>query len=310
MKRILCATDLLAKSEAAIDRAALIANDVGADLSLLHVVVPMNSELDLEQTLRSAIQNMKSRSRPPRWRAGPAPNVIVRAGQPSRVILDTVKEHKIRLLVMGPHRKGSLHDTLEGTVAARVLASRRCPVLFAQGSSRSPYRNVLLALDLSSVSAAAVRAADGLAITRTAEVSVVHAYEPPYQGMLQHAGVGVGAIVACAEGWKREADTAVRDFLKWQNAGFTRYEVMIEEGHAAAAILRTARRVQPDLLVMGTRGRGRARRALLGSVANEVLHQIECDVLVVPHGSFDGDTRNKMPSTRARGARAESRVIS
>jgi nucleotide-binding universal stress UspA family protein len=40
-----------------------------------------------------------------------------------------------------------------------------------------------------------------------------------------------------------------------------------------------------DLLVLGTRGHGRIRRALLGSTAHEVLRETECDVLLVPEGA-------------------------
>ena len=36
--RILCATDLLPKSEAAIARAGLMSDRLGADLTLLHIV--------------------------------------------------------------------------------------------------------------------------------------------------------------------------------------------------------------------------------------------------------------------------------
>jgi nucleotide-binding universal stress UspA family protein len=42
---------------------------------------------------------------------------------------------------------------------------------------------------------------------------------------------------------------------------------------------------QPDLLVMGTGGIGRMRRALIGSVANQLMDAAACDVLVVPRGS-------------------------
>ena len=55
MMRILCATDLLAKSESAIERAGLLANQLNADLSLLHVVAPEKSHQDLEHTLLSAV---------------------------------------------------------------------------------------------------------------------------------------------------------------------------------------------------------------------------------------------------------------
>ena len=96
---------------------------------------------------------------------------------------------------------------------------------------------------------------------------------------------------------------AVRDFLKLQSSDSDRYEVVIEERDATPLILRTVQRVQPDLLVMGTRGYGRARRALLGSVANQVMHQAKCDVLIVPEGSARSSTQLSSPPTPARRTR-------
>jgi nucleotide-binding universal stress UspA family protein len=63
---------------------------------------------------------------------------------------------------------------------------------------------------------------------------------------------------------------------------FSRYELVIENATPSAAIQKVVRRVRPDLLVVGTRGRGRLGRAVLGSVANRVLATARCDVLVVP----------------------------
>jgi 23S rRNA (adenine2503-C2)-methyltransferase len=56
------------------------------------------------------------------------------------------------------------------------------------------------------------------------------------------------------------------------------------------AILRAVDALTPDLVVLGTRGHGRFRRALLGSVATEVLRTLQCDVLLVPErGRHDGE---------------------
>jgi hypothetical protein len=40
--------------------------------------------------------------------------------------------------------------------------------------------------------------------------------------------------------------------------------------------------VEPDLVMLGTRGLGRFRRAMLGSTANDILRSTDCDVLLVP----------------------------
>jgi nucleotide-binding universal stress UspA family protein len=39
--------------------------------------------------------------------------------------------------------------------------------------------------------------------------------------------------------------------------------------------------VNADLIVVGTHGRGRVGRALLGSVSTGVVHHAACDVLIV-----------------------------
>ena len=101
------------------------------------------------------------------------------------------------------------------------------------------------------------------------------------------------SVVRYAEGWRREAMRVVEDLLKYESAHPARYDIVISERPAAPGILRAVEHFEPDLLVMGTRARGRLHRALLGSVANHVLHEIESDVLIVPEGSF-GASRSKL----------------
>jgi nucleotide-binding universal stress UspA family protein len=286
MTQVLCATDLLPKSEAAIERASLLASQFDSDLTLLHVVVPGESEVTLEEALRVAIAQMKSRAHPFRWRGRLVPNIAVRAGNPARIILDTIAETRARVLVMGPHRKRPLRDAFEGTIAEKVLASRVCPLLVVQNEAPSSYRRILLALDLSDASAAAIQAAESLVITPDVDVSIVHSHEPPYQGMIHYADVGFDTAARYASSWEREVKRAVRDLLKYESTDFARYDVFIEQQPAAVGIMRAIARYQPDLLVMGTRGGGRLRRALVGSVANRVLHEVTCDTLIVPDGSF------------------------
>jgi nucleotide-binding universal stress UspA family protein len=53
-------------------------------------------------------------------------------------------------------------------------------------------------------------------------------------------------------------------------------------GRPATVIKDIVGRVRPDLLVVGTAGAGFLRRAVLGSVAAEVLAAVRCDALAVP----------------------------
>lgn len=57
----------------------------------------------------------------------------------------------------------------------------------------------------------------------------------------------------------------------------------------AAALLDTAHELEADVLVCGTRGRGRFARALLGSTSSRLLHDTDLPLLVVPEGGGAND---------------------
>lgn len=284
MPRLLCATDLLPKSEAAIDRAGLLAGQLQAQLSLLHVVAPTTSDRNLEQSLQLAITGLNARARPPAWRAGSSPEVNVRTGSPSRLILDAIDKHHVDLLVIGPHRKRSMRDVLEGTIAEKILNKRQCPLLIVSKPAEAEYRQVLLALDVTEESGEAVRAAESLILNARSQAMVMHVCEPPYQGMLRSAGVGTEEVISYLNQSRREAAAEIRDLLRRTSRDHARYGVVIGDSHPTRAIRRAVEMYQPDLLVMGT-SRGRVRRALIGSVASQVMDAAGCDVLVVPRGS-------------------------
>ncbi len=77
------------------------------------------------------------------------------------------------------------------------------------------------------------------------------------------------------------------------------YEVFVTIGTPATTIVRAAEEKKADLLVIGTHGHHGWRRALLGSVAESVLHTANCPVLTV-------NARNPLP---AHGPAAITRIV-
>jgi len=282
MTRLLCATDLLPKSEAAIDRAALLAQELGADLSLLHVVSPVSSERALEQSLQIAIARMKSRVRPPLWSEQAMPDVIVRTGNPGRVILDTIAAEEPDLLIIGPHRKRGIVDALQGTIAEKAVSGRKCPVLIVQEGASTPYRNVLLALDGADASRRAVRVAEQLVLRDAAQATVIHACASLRHAVWHAAGGEAQAVTFSTDCSPNEATAAMRELLARESTDPARYALVVVDGTALPTIKRAVESLRPDLLVMGTRGDGRMRRAVLGSVANQLSRMAPCDTLIVP----------------------------
>jgi universal stress protein E len=290
MMRLLVATDLLPRSEFAIDRAGLLADELEAELSLLHVVSPVSSERVLEQSLQIAIGRMKSRVRSPLWRTRTVPDVVVRAGNPARVILDTIAREEPDLLIVGPHERRGVVDALQGTIIEKVVSARRCPVLVVQQSANVNYRSALLALDAANGSRAAVRAAERLVLRDGVEVAAIHACASPDHAVLHLPGTEVAAVALPTDCSPGTASAAMRELLEQESADPKRYELIVANGNPLPTIMRAIASRQPDLLVVGTRGDGRMRRAVLGSVANQVLKLAPCDMLIVPQGTSEAST--------------------
>jgi nucleotide-binding universal stress UspA family protein len=304
---LLCATDLLPKTESALRRAGMLAEELDACLSLLHVVAPAESERMLDQNVQRVSEWLKSRAKPPLWIQGPAPSVSVRVGRPARRVIDVAKDLAADLVILGPHRKRPMRDALAGTIAERVMRELTCPVLIVRRMPLGAYRNILLALDRSKASTAAVRAAEALVMTAGMRASVVHAYQPPSEGMLKSAGVDMNVVAANSDAWKHDARTALGSLLNHVSTDATRYKLILENATTTSAIRTVVSRLNPDLLVLGTRGRSRLRRALLASVAKRILATTEADVLVVPDGSAGESSRLRRTDRKSRDVDATGR---
>jgi nucleotide-binding universal stress UspA family protein len=68
--------------------------------------------------------------------------------------------------------------------------------------------------------------------------------------------------------------------LREQAAG-SQVETLLEEGDVSSVILRKAEETACDLIVMGTHGKSRMYRVMLGSVAADVSRKATCPVVTV-----------------------------
>jgi nucleotide-binding universal stress UspA family protein len=284
MKKILCGTDLSMRAELAVDRAIALARQFDADLRLLHVVDEdqPGEIVDLEtERARAALEARIAALRGPTVRV----ECAVKPGIVFQTIVDTAQTWNADLLVLGAHRRRILRDVIVGTTIERVMRNGRHPVLMVNSATFVPYESVLLALDASEASARAVRAAHSLGLLADVRVSVVHAFEPLYKGMMGWAGLREDTIAEYSAGWARDAAHEIREFLRQLGCDATRADLVLEEGRPFVSIERAVERLRPHLLVVGTHGRGVVTRALLGSVAERVISHIECDILAVPRAA-------------------------
>jgi len=281
MKKILCATDFSLRSELAIDRAVAMSREFGAELTLLHVVDDDQPHPMVERRTDEAHAALAARAKAIQERTGSTTTVEIRRGTVFVAIVEATQSLSADLLVMGVHRR-RLVRVITGTTLERVLRTGQHPVLMVNAVTLVPYESVLLALDASAASARAVSAAKSLGLLEGEAISVVHAFEPIHKGMMGWAGLREETVTKYSASWAQEAREQLHRFLESIELSNSVKNIVLEESPPFVAIKKVVERLRPHLLVIGTRGQTGLKRLLLGSVAERVLAEIECDVLAVP----------------------------
>jgi nucleotide-binding universal stress UspA family protein len=144
---------------------------------------------------------------------------------------------------------------------------------------------ILLAVDESPCSEAAVRSLATYVRPAFTEVHVVHAVEwpddlPPYLTFAE-GSVAVGDVMARHEALDRHARALVERVAGTLRPLGFKVTTSVVNGHAEGAILQAAREWKPDLIVLGSHGRRGIDRLLLGSVAEGVMRHATCSVEIV-----------------------------
>lgn len=280
MRRILVATDFSARSERAVRRAALVAKQHGAEIVLCHVVDDDQPErfrqLASDEARRSLAEMATSQV------AGTESSQTVVFGDPFQGILDAGRSSGADLIAIGSHRRQALRDIFVGTTAERIIRRGSLPVLLVNRPPLSNYSRAVIALDFSATSVHALMTTKGLGLLERVPVTVLHAFD----ALLTTIGTASVSEEKIAEHGMARAQSARQDlraFLSNLDLGGVDCSLHVEEGDPVQAMKRATENLCADLLVLGTRGKtGGLLRFVLGSVAEEAIREIHCDVLAVP----------------------------
>jgi nucleotide-binding universal stress UspA family protein len=144
------------------------------------------------------------------------------------------------------------------------------------------YRKILVPVDGSATSNAGLREAIDLAKGQDASLHLVHVLDYHYLAM---SGLEAGAyiddlIASLTQSGRRILKRAEEVARK---SGVTASVALLESpgGPAADAIVRQAKKVKADLIVIGTHGRRGVRRMLMGSDAEQVVRNSPVPVMLV-----------------------------
>jgi nucleotide-binding universal stress UspA family protein len=143
-------------------------------------------------------------------------------------------------------------------------------------TTQRPFTNILVAVDGSDHAFDAVRVASRLAAALSAQLTLMNVYHAPSDSLgepnYSHA---LGQALGESQRILDEGKTVA------VNAGGPEPRVEWLAGTPAETIVETVRAGDYDLVVVGTRGRGRLGAALMGSVSSAVTAHAGRPVLVV-----------------------------
>jgi nucleotide-binding universal stress UspA family protein len=276
---ILLATDLSARGDRALDRAILLARQLGTSVIALHVIESQMRAL-LTPQRPAAERESQARRALLRDLAGVDADVtvMVRCGDPVRLLRQVADDSKCSLIVAGVARDETLGRILLGTTVEKLVRESSVPVLVVKRRARVPYRNALVASDFSESARPALRGA--LALLPVAGLTLFHAFDLP----------GNRKDELTAKGFQRTAEDAAAQFLEDmpELQGGEKPKIQVAAGLAERVLIAYADQTDCELLVTGTHGATGLDRTAIGSVADALIEKAPCDVLVVRHWAGSG----------------------
>lgn len=138
------------------------------------------------------------------------------------------------------------------------------------------FRNILVAIDGSSTAQRALRHAIDLAEALNARLTIV-TVAPEVPAFARGAAIDIAALEKASED---EADKRLRAAVELVPESVS-VTTILHHGSAAKQILAVSRDGNYDLLVMGSRGRGRLASNVLGSVTADVHFGTTLPILVI-----------------------------
>lgn len=280
-RTMLFATDLTARCDRALDRALLLAKEWESRLVAVHALeqsegiagrvmdAPTAPAPLLRDMLYRATEKMRQEISP----LGADGEAVAAPGRPAEVIARLAEARACDFIVTGLGSDETLTRLGLRRTMDRLVSRLGLPVLTVRGKAEAPYRNILVAADLSDAARRALQAAASLFPSRP--LNVLHVYEAPLPG-----GMAEGS-----REWEQYRQSAMREMAalvaRRRGAVAPPLNLLVRQGWPGEAIRQHVINHDIDLVILGAHERGALADLIFGSTAADVLTTLPCDILIV-----------------------------
>ena len=286
---ILATTDLSAPARHAAERAALISQQSGADLCLLHVanlaplqrlrqMLTSGDETVEQKVLNVARERLHVLAEALHTRFGIKADDRLVIGALINEVRIAIDEQATDLVVCGAKGESLLRHTLLGSTAERMLSHTTRPLLVVKQAPHHAYKTVLVPVDFSDSAMRAIQQARMVA--PQAQLVLLHVFEVPFEGYLRYAHIDENTINQYRVAAQQQALQRLQALSRAAGLSAAESRQVVIQGDAATRILEQEVEQDCDLIVMGKHGENVLENLLLGSVTKQVVVESSVDVLV------------------------------
>ena len=317
-KNILCVIEHGEASKPALDRAVALAENNQASLTVVDVIPrvpsgigmpdggPISGELQAAM-VREHEARMETLIEPYRQRLDIQHKVLL--GTSFLEVIREVLRNGHDLVIKCPESPSWLDRFFSGD-DMHLLRKCPCPVWFVKPQVPKTYQRILAAVDVDDgyppreletrhrLSVQILEMAASLAVSESAELHVVHAWESMREmvsAFMMTSDFSEKVIAANIEQERRQQQRLLDEFIRNLKINshaardaldYLRPLTHLLKGAARKEIPALAKRLQVDCIVMGTVARTGIRGFFMGNTAETILEQIDCSVLAIKPQEF------------------------
>jgi len=215
-------------------------------------------------------------------------NAVIEAavGVPYREILRKARQEDVDMIIMGAHTRqedvgAARYRSIVGSTMQRVAKSSRCPVVIINRPCTTCWKlfsNIVFGTDFSKAADFAYLWAQKLAREVGAKLHIFHACD------LSTSAAGVVIDQAEIEDRIQKAKEKIEKRYVAKMNGYDNYAIEVREGIPYVEILKFAREMTGDLIVMAHHTKEiDPDKAVLGSTVEQVVLRSACPVASVNH---------------------------
>lgn len=298
LRDIMVAVDFSAGCSAALRQASRIAVARGARLHVIHVIdalvvkelsdlLPGDSEQVGRQIAKDARDHLTAWTRD-QLGDGDVASISVEVGAAIEELIRKVRELCVNLLVLGV--RGSTVGIGTGSVASKAIKKAPTEVLLVHPDQQDRFRCLVVGIDFSETSRLVAVQAARLAVQEQAALHLVHVYRPPWE-VLHYYSPTPEASPDFQRQYRDALDGRLRSVLRevQRGADVDAHCALFESRSHGRGLAEYARRVDADLIAVGTRGHSKLRYLFVGSTAERVLRELDVSLLALKPPNFTLD---------------------